>query len=42
MEENIPCVAQKGGAKRLKALLKATISLVRFVFQDSTLYVINH
>jgi hypothetical protein len=35
-------VAQKGGAKRLKALLKATISLVRFVFQDSTLCVIDH
>ncbi|HWR89979.1 MAG TPA: hypothetical protein VN260_06950 [Dissulfurispiraceae bacterium] len=33
---------KKGGAKRLKALLKATIRLVRFVFQDSALCVIDH
>ncbi|MCK7471053.1 MAG: hypothetical protein MZU95_09870 [Desulfomicrobium escambiense] len=37
-----PVVARKGGAKRLKALLKATIRLVSFVFQDSTLCVIDH
>ena len=29
-------------AKRLKALLKATIRLVRFVFQDTTLCVVDH
>jgi hypothetical protein len=39
---NIPVVAWKGGAKRLKALLKATIRIVSFVFQESTLCVIDH
>jgi hypothetical protein len=32
----------KGGAKRLKALLKATMIIVRFVFQNSTRRVIDH
>jgi hypothetical protein len=35
-------VTFQGGAKRLKALLKATMSIVRFAFQDSILCVIDH
>ncbi|HWR88677.1 MAG TPA: hypothetical protein VN260_00325 [Dissulfurispiraceae bacterium] len=31
-----------GGAKRLKALLKATMSIIMFVFQESTLHAIDH
>jgi hypothetical protein len=32
----IPPVAREGGVKRLKALLKPTMNIIRFVFQDST------
>jgi hypothetical protein len=35
-------VAWKDGAKRLKALLKATIIIISFAFHDSTLPVIDH
>ena len=34
--------AWKGGAKRLKALLKATIRIVSFVFQESTPCFVDH
>ncbi|HWR88996.1 MAG TPA: hypothetical protein VN260_01935 [Dissulfurispiraceae bacterium] len=33
---------KKGGAKRLKALLKATIRIVSFVLQEPALCVIDH
>jgi hypothetical protein len=32
----------KGGAKRLKALLKATMRIVIFVFQDSAVCAIDY